>query len=253
MLKRILFALSFLLSVAPLAAGDWHPFVGVAGLWETPTWKQRWTPSESWQAQFMNLGGQADAGVLWGRHEFYLGYHASESPVKEENYSVNVQATVDSNIYFEKSQADKWRERRVFLGYRHHFGGVESPRVHAILGAALSLGQSHWSYDEIYRTTRYGFVRDSGSGHYFNVQTMFRTLLARNSDLLPGLVLEFGASVPLLSRLEALMLTQCHVYREVFPEAQTMIGEGIVIGYGRERYWMLMPSIALQLRYTFGQ
>jgi hypothetical protein len=134
-----------------------------------------------------------------------------------------------------------------------HFGGAEAPsRVHAVVGAALSFGQSQWTYE----SRDHGMTVMLPDSTHSDVQFVYSGSqygVTRRSNLLPGMIVEFGAAVPVLSRADIVMLAQCHAYRTVFPEKDITTHDSIQLGFGKESRWMLIPSLVMQIRYTFGE
>ena len=248
-MKHLIIALPVVLCMATLGFGrEWRPFVGISGLLDFQTetntlihpFRVRFNPI------YVSPGTQFDLGIRSRNHEVYAAYHLSNS--HENSYGSGVTTPINDSTY--KSEywhnADSRAERRILFGYRYHPVSSEKAMLAPIVGGALTVGRSGYrvreSHEEIEYTTH---PSDSGVPYDSWVIWQYSAGITLSTPVNIGAMVEIGVSASVWNGMQILLLTQVHYFEAHFIEREYWQF------FGPNKFYMIVPSGMLQLRYVF--
>jgi hypothetical protein len=254
MLKHILIIFSIALTALSARADEWKGFIGYSGLVEMPQ-KVEWNSFPNglrFESRPTSNGTQFEIGIRNQKHEWYIAYHQSRSP--DWNQTLSDFSTYPRNDSVFSSYSGyhyrKREEQRVLIGYRLHprkFGAIEP-----LIGVALSMGStnelekqsSYWRDWIQVPFPPYG-VKDSTIRHDELIsEDSYR------SELFPGAEIELGVSRRIYGNAEIVFICQTHF---LFEHYNSKRNEWFVFDMPWNDQVIIMPSLLLQLRYTFGR
>jgi hypothetical protein len=245
-MKNTLVILCLLLSLTSVYAGEWRPYVGVAGLMDIPgkvlslenPIRLRWDPL------YACPGTQFDLGVSIKNHEFYVAYHFSNSSDLSDQYDYSYKHSDNILISVDQTTTKSWHEKKYLLGYRLYPIHSKNQRLDLIIGTALEMILSK---EKSSRTeTRYQSTINPDLSPSSDIYWTEKYNLVLGGRAEPGVMIESGFSIRAYSGINAVFLSQIHLY-----EMQKLNFESTT-----NWYWngmLITPSFVFQLRYTLGK
>jgi hypothetical protein len=232
-LKRTLFVLCLLFAGSTFAK-DWHPFVGTGVIVEFPE-------SGKGNSFLWCSGTQFEAGVRMAHWEYYLAYRLANSLESAlENFtSLQAHDTVDilTDAYDSRSRSEKW----ILAGIRYWPLPLSS-KMAPWVGLSIGTGRSKIWHNTRY--TEYEFLQNGGL-HLISESWVRDDL---TSSYCAEVDMEVGVSFRVFKTVDILALSQYQAWfiGYKFRDNGSDLNETSL-------KMSALPSLALQLRYTFGE
>jgi hypothetical protein len=243
-MKRTFLCLALCVFATTAWAAPWRPVVALATQLGSMVDLNRSYLPEKWQGEGFQTGATVAAGVRHGRHEVYLAYQLMQTPVVASSSHFFVALDQTHIVTGDERVAESVRERRTRIGYRY-WPHTERSRFAPMIGAGAGIVES-----TIRRHFSGSAREEEWTGNEFVPRRVFYDYddgYSLNSHTGADLLLEGGVACRIGYGVEALALAQVQLYDVDYPLRYIMLSDHF--DYGG---YNLLPTVGLELRYTWG-